>query len=118
MSAFGKAILFYFLVMALVVIAAVSLSGCAEKPRRGDVAKDCSVDPSLCADAPGSTSPAKEAPIEAQYDTIDGLPIVTDARTGCQYIGYTSHGLTPRVVSVNGILTHMGCYAKEEVPPR
>lgn len=27
----------------------------------------------------------------------DVLPIVTDPDTGCQYIGYTGHGLTPRL---------------------
>lgn len=30
-------------------------------------------------------------------DTYSALPMVTDPATGCQYLGYTGHGLTPRL---------------------
>lgn len=99
----------------------LALIGCAEQPRGDTVDTDCTANPSSCSDALGNTSPPKEAPIEARYDTIDGLPIVTDARTGCQYIGYTGHGLTPRLVWDEEFkqFVPMGCnISYTEVPPR
>lgn len=36
-------------------------------------------------------------PKSRKFDVTDVLPIVTDPETGCQYIGYSSHGLSPRL---------------------
>lgn len=45
-----------------------------------------------------------------------GLPIVVDPGTGCQYIGYTGHGVTPRMVwdERRQEMMQMGCRITEE----
>ena len=37
-----------------------------------------------------------------------------DSETGCQYLGYTGHGLSPRMSRYeNGAQYHLGCYLKD-----
>ncbi len=55
--------------------------------------------------APG-TNPARDAVERSSYTspasiggTVGEVPIVTDLDTGCQYLGYVGHGITPRLDS-------------------
>lgn len=36
-------------------------------------------------------------------------PVYVDEHTGCQYLGYTGHGLTPRMTKQGGNYHQMGC---------
>lgn len=62
--------------------------------------------------ASGGASPAPEGP--TLYRMRKDLPVIVDSETGCQYLGYTGHGLTPRMSRYeNGAQYHLGCYLKD-----
>lgn len=43
-----------------------------------------------------------------------GVPVFTDPATGCEYLGYTGHGLTPRMGKKFGAYEHLGCRRMEQ----
>lgn len=64
------------------------------------------------ADAPGDTSPDTRGAVTPYVPPRRDVPVYVDPETGCQYLGYIGHGLTPRIVSINGFHTHKGCKSK------
>lgn len=57
---------------------------------------------------PGSTSERQEAISEPVSAGV--IPVEVDRATGCQYLGYTGHGLTPRMYyNTTGQYAQMGC---------
>lgn len=74
------------------------------------------------ADAPGDTSPATRATHEEYiyqqeqfFSNRAGMQVVIDNETGCQYLGYVGHGLTPRLVwdEAHKAMMPMGCHISE-----
>lgn len=70
------------LVAVALVLISLLLGGCS---RAGDTQK------------PGGTSTSPRDVIVGA-----GMPVAVDQETGCQYLGYDSHGLTPRMEYVRG----------------
>lgn len=68
----------------------------------------CERVPEYSTSAPPGT--AKAIPEDTTYgQTSNGVHVVRDADTGCQYLGYEGHGLTPRNHKVDGFIVQMGC---------
>lgn len=50
-----------------------------------------------CQKVPQSQAMNRAGVIEAKAYEDTGIPVYVDPETHCQYIGYTTHGLTPRL---------------------
>lgn len=85
---------------ALILVLFLVIASC----QRADV-------PASPADAPGDTSPGQERLSEAEKLSREvKAPVYIDPVTGCQYLGYLSHGLTPRMARDRlGGMYHEGC---------
>lgn len=72
----------------LCLLAACQRAGDNPSQPRGGTAERCKAAtmPESGCPPPGSIGTATEA-----------VPVFTDPDTGCQYLGYTGHGLTPRM---------------------
>lgn len=85
----------------------MSIGGCAPMDGGG------ATEPSPV--ARGGTSQRHEDIERAAARAAGVEALVIDRETGCQYIGYTHHGLTPRMGSYDNMGTqyHVGCYIDE-----
>lgn len=85
-------------------VAVLLLSGCNRAP-------DAPAPRAAVSSTSGDTSPP------TADTTGEDIPVFTDRFTGCQYLGYTGHGLTPRMSRyVDGKQAQMGCYVTEHQP--
>lgn len=76
------------------------LAGCEQRPGPTQPPSD--------AVPPGRGAPGSKA---TPYPMGDDLPVIVDAETGCQYIGYTGHGVTPRMSRYeDGKQRQLGCF--------
>lgn len=100
----------WWLINGVVVLGAIasifSVTGCQQAPRTA--AERAEADRARC-DA--ATMP--ETHCERLRDTSPpsaGMsPVYVDTATGCQYLGYPGHGLTPRMTKEGGNSHQMGC---------
>lgn len=98
------------LALAAVALAllALLLGGCSKVEKGTDPLSKMLQDP-------GDTSPAMVSPVgtgTAIREAV-GAPVVVDQGTGCQYLGYSGHGLTPRMAySSDGRYVHVGCMVR------
>lgn len=55
----------------------------------------------------------KTRPLTSGYpelvETGNGIPVLIDADTGCQYLQVTGRSLTPRMTNALGVYRQMGC---------
>lgn len=97
---------------ALLLVPFLVVSGTLSSCRRAEV-------PPTPGNGSGSTSPEQDQASEGTRLSAEAhIPVYVDPVTGCQYLGYASHGLTQRTVwdVKRQQMMQMGCHITEKLP--
>lgn len=95
--------------LIVVLFVCATLGGCSRVDGGADT-------PTMAMESPVGTSPAPRDGLQygRAIREAGGAPVVVDEGTGCQYLGLSGHGLTPRMAySRDGRYVHVGCLVRD-----